>query len=231
MQYVTRNCPHCGCILAEKERRCPSCGSKVSSSNAAALSSARKCPRCGRIMDAGEHLCPVCENKASSNQVNRSSVARECPSCGCTLNVGESRCPSCGNRSFTNAPAIKGKSFLSTWRTSAGAVIFGAMASYALSSMMGLFEGLVVVVVGIAYLAFVLIYALSIYPSLFTDTPKMSSSDAVSFLNGFVGGVIFGPLWCASLTKGKCGVSQYVLAILLVGGLIAVLMMRYWYLQ
>lgn len=58
------------------------------------------------------------------------------------------------------------------------------------------------------------IYALYIYPSYFTEKPKIKSNMLISFLNLAFGSVIFGPIWNTNLTKRKKGVSNIVLTII-----------------
>ena len=53
-------------------------------------------------------------------------------------------------------------------------------------------------------------YAAKIYPSYFTDKPMIDSPEAVSFLNTFVGGIIFGLIWNHNLTRKEKGIAHIV---------------------
>jgi curved DNA-binding protein CbpA len=55
-----------------------------------------------------------------------------------------------------------------------------------------------------------IIYAIVVYPSLFTATPRLRSNYAISFCNFFFGGFIFGLLWNDNLTNKKRGISYRV---------------------
>ncbi|MDR1185491.1 MAG: hypothetical protein LBK67_11960 [Coriobacteriales bacterium] len=58
-----------------------------------------------------------------------------------------------------------------------------------------------------------IIYALIVYPSYFTDKPIFKSSKVISFANFTFGPVVFGALWNNNLTKKKKGISYIVSAI------------------
>ncbi|MDR1185645.1 MAG: hypothetical protein LBK67_12750 [Coriobacteriales bacterium] len=58
-----------------------------------------------------------------------------------------------------------------------------------------------------------IIYALRVYPSYFTNKPVFKSSKVISFANFTFGPVIFGVLWNNNLTEKKKGVSYIVSAI------------------
>lgn len=69
--------------------------------------------------------------------------------------------------------------------------------------------------VSITYFLGQFYWALSGYPSLFTSNPQARSSGAVSFLNAFFGGLVFGAWWNMCLTERRKGVSHYVFVVLL----------------
>jgi hypothetical protein len=58
-----------------------------------------------------------------------------------------------------------------------------------------------------------IIYALRVYPSYFTDKPVFKSNKVISFANFTFGAVIFGILWNTNLTAKKKGVSYIVSAV------------------
>ena len=111
--------------------------------------------------------------------------------------------------------------FLSSWKTNALYTALGILAyvvfytfftsasdeSTLLSGAMGILM--------LGYLVFCIVYAAKLYPSYFTDKPALSSPEAVNFLNGLVGGIIFGLLWNHNLTRKDKGVSHIVFIVLL----------------
>ena len=122
----------------------------------------------------------------------------------------------------TQTIATESKPFLDNWSTSIGMFLLGLLLSAAVNRGLDLFSGssasdfalIGSSIVSLAFLVLVFVYSLVIYPSLFTDKPKLQSSKTGSFLNSFVGGLIFGAIWCSALTKKKKGISQYVLVVL-----------------
>lgn len=116
-------------------------------------------------------------------------------------------------------PAQENHPFLAKWLTSVGGTVGGIVAYMAIS---GIFDYIADTTNSFSMLAFVYLfwvvllgvyayYAFAIYPSLFTRSPKVDlSPTAISFINGLVGGIIFGCLWNTCLTKGKIGISHYI---------------------
>ncbi len=72
------------------------------------------------------------------------------------------------------------------------------------------------IVVSLAFAAASLLYAAWIYPSLFSSDPFVKSASVSSFLNGLLGGPIFGALWTRCLKRRKIGSSHIVLIVLFV---------------
>lgn len=99
----------------------------------------------------------------------------------------------------------------------------GVALSFLLKATNSLAAIVAVIAANVVFMVLIIVYA--IYSSLFTNALKLRSSAVASFLNGFAGGIVFGPLWCKSLTKKRRGVSQYVLLGLLVAGLIGVVVL------
>jgi hypothetical protein len=60
--------------------------------------------------------------------------------------------------------------------------------------------------------ALMLGYAVKIYPSYFSEKPRLKSSKLISFANFMFGGLIFGLLWNDNLTKKTKGISYKVQA-------------------
>lgn len=79
----------------------------------------------------------------------------------------------------------------------------------------------------VSYSIFMFVYAVVIYPSLFTRKPKLKSNTAISFWNCAAGGFIFGAIWNGNLSKKNKGISHIVLAVL--SGLnLAFMIILYW---
>ena len=196
MDYVDGKCPVCGKEFripkGAESCHCSFCGNKVLSSAAIAYASAKS---------SSEGVDPLDAVDNGENYGRQDGASLE------TLEETD------------DAP------FLGQWKTSIGLFLLGAFLSAAfnvgttrLPAIDPVFDLLVV----IAPIPIILLYALWIYPSLFKREPKLKSSKTTSFLNGLIGGIIFGALWNASLTKKKKGVSQYVLTGALVIGLVAI---------
>ena len=120
---------------------------------------------------------------------------------------------------------------LDNWKTSVGATIGGIILSallFGTGSSAGFIEALAItsgsvylfLVVCFCLFLFQLYYALIIYPSLFSDTPKIKSNTMISFLNGFLGYIIFGCIWNGNLTKRHLGISNRVYAVIAIIALI-----------
>ncbi|MBQ9067906.1 MAG: zinc-ribbon domain-containing protein [Eggerthellaceae bacterium] len=108
--------------------------------------------------------------------------------------------------------------FLAMWQTQGGYTALGILAAIGISVFSNILSGTGVLsivgsIIQIGVLAFSIYYALAMYPSLFTSSPKATSVNAVSFLNGFVGGIIFGLIWNSNLTKRYKGISNIVFVV------------------
>ena len=113
---------------------------------------------------------------------------------------------------------------LSNWRTSVGMTILGIVLGIAINcigaySYVSVNSDLVVSSTGSHTLALIvqlivalagIIYCVVAYQSYFTESPKVTSPGTVSLLNGLFGGIIFGCLWNANLTKRNKGISWIV---------------------
>jgi len=120
---------------------------------------------------------------------------------------------------------------LQTWKTSVGfsvlALFLGLPLLMILSSLLALplmllfamltglsspqsFSPILALVGNILMLA----YALKVYPSFFSEKPRLRSNKAISFTNLMFGGLIFGLLWNGNLTKRTKGSSYMVSAVL-----------------
>lgn len=129
---------------------------------------------------------------------------------------------------------VEKSEFLQNWKTDFVSFILGLVVSWLLNVLLNNLEGYVwrsmevaaVYFVDLIYLIFVVVFALKIYPSLFTDKPMLKSQKSASFLSAFTGGLIFGAIWCSALTKGKKGISQYVLCVLIAIGVVVVVFLN-----
>ncbi len=110
----------------------------------------------------------------------------------------------------TSSTSGDDRAFLENWSLSLGFFLLGILCGAAFGRLSGYAAFLWIV-----DLIIVLVYALWVYPSLFTNKPVLKSRGAVSFLNGLVGGIIFGAIWSSNLTKRHRGISHYVCVSLL----------------
>ena len=114
--------------------------------------------------------------------------------------------------------ALPNSVFLNNWQTDFGLTSLGMFITFMLNVgganmdiTAGSFEVFAVItIIQLIYIFICFVYAASIYPSLFTTTPKAQSPNTISFLNGFLGFVIFGSIWNSNLTKGRKGISHIV---------------------
>ena len=175
------------------------------------------------LMSWSEAKCPVCGNEIF---VPTDEEKYRCPRCSqeiyirAALAFGAAAEPKEPDKSLAEVreQAVEGQCsaapFLDSWKTSVGMFLLGFLCSFALSS--ATFLGTpAYLAVAAAFTIGLLYWMFGGYPSLFTSKPHLKSSGAVSFLNGFFGGIVFGALWCTCLTKRKKGISQYVLTALL----------------
>lgn len=135
-------------------------------------------------------------------------------------------------------PNLETLPVVANWKTSVGFSVLGVVASYVawFALVAGLSVGLAVAVgnaSSVSYIGFLagqvticfvavlqIVYALVFYKSYFGEKPVLKSSKAISFANFLFGGVIFGALWNANLTKNRAKGwadkgSSYVVAVVL----------------
>lgn len=130
-----------------------------------------------------------------------------------------------------------GKPLLDSWKTSVGFSVLGEVAFFICASLLAVVAAILVQtafpgmanrnvtyisgpIVGIIFGIAEIIYAAVCYYSYFTDKPRVKSSKAVSFLNLFFGGIIFGACWNHNLTKGGRGISRNVFIALSILGVL-----------
>ncbi len=95
---------------------------------------------------------------------------------------------------------------LKSWKTSIGFSILGAFAGLLVGELIGRLvyvSEILCLVLGFVYIAMMIVYALVVYPSYFKEKPLVKSSRAISFLNLFVGFVIFGCIWNHNLKSSQ----------------------------
>lgn len=106
---------------------------------------------------------------------------------------------------------------LDSWVTPVGASAAGIFAQPLLLSLLeGFFSNAawVVDLLEVVIIVLSLAYAIVVYPSYFTRAPKMTSSASVAFWNCAFGGIVFGLIWNANLTKQTKGKSYIVFCVL-----------------
>lgn len=118
---------------------------------------------------------------------------------------------------------------LQTWKTSVGfsvlAMILGLPLLMILSSLIAILPIVLFAmltglsdpqsfspILALVGNALMLVYAVKIYPSYFSEKPRLRSSKLISFANFMFGGLIFGLLWNGNLTKKTKGMSYKVQA-------------------
>lgn len=204
--------------------KCPHCNNdfEVSTSE-----SSCSCPSCGLEVTAESLIADLHADSDGTNkpEVSVDSASKENPgatnpkneeSLDTVLSSEDSAETSdASDETASDGTAVtetEERPFLDNWKTGGGMFALGFFASFAIGAAGSYFNfSYVLLGISIAYIAFIFVYALWIYPSLFTATPKLKSSRTASFLNGFCGSLIFGALWNLALNNKEKGVSQYVL--------------------
>lgn len=112
---------------------------------------------------------------------------------------------------------------LKNWKMSPLLSVLGAFTGLFVGELIGTLvyaSSVLWLLLGLAYIAMMIIYALVVYPSYFKEKPLVKSNRMISFLNFFVGGVIFGCIWNHNLTLSQSketphkGVSNIVYTVL-----------------
>jgi hypothetical protein len=210
MGYIMGVCPQCNNVMSMPDDcatvRCPSCQAEVRTAEAAALA--------GGTPDPG----------VQQQQDPFAAAA------GTVGQAGYPAPPQPPTGAFSgNAP------LLGTWKTNALFTVLGIVAAIILNGFMGqsgnanspfaASGGAVMGVLSLAYLVFCIFYAAKIYPSYFSDKPTLTSNEAISFLNGLVGGIIFGLLWNHNLTLREKGISNIVYIVLIATSFVLVFLL------
>ncbi len=148
-----------------------------------------------------------------------------CDKCGAQNVGGSCFCRSCGAEMLTQSEYP----VLEMWKSHLGMAILGVICNFLLSSLFAAvyggyaLRGKVVffeVVIVILFIIFQFIYLLKIFPSYFTQKPKLIGNKKISFLNFFfgvlffgVGGLIFGLILQNNLKKKEKGTAHIVCVI------------------
>lgn len=190
-----------------------------------------QCPQCNNVMsmpdDSAIVRCPTCQAEVSAAEA--SALAGGNPEIGGTQPTTD---PYSAAQQFSSNPDTwiqqppvfaTNAPLLGTWKTNVIFTILGVLAAAIFNGFVGgsLDEngqatgGAITGIFSLAYLIFCIVYAAKIYPSYFTEKPMITSNEAISFLNTFVGGIIFGLLWNHNLTRQDKGISNIVFIVLI----------------
>ncbi|NGM17297.1 hypothetical protein GMI70_04640 [Eggerthellaceae bacterium zg-893] len=165
--------------------------------------------------------------------------AKTCPACGFVVYGDVEKCPHCGTALVVagmpagGASALNTSRVLANWKTSVAASVFGLLAGgvrdglIELGSSLSYDVAVLAFVASLIWAAISIWYAASFYPSLFrADCQRSSSSAAISFMNLFFGGILFGCLWNSNLTKRSKGISNvvYVVWAVLLYGIVTMML-------
>ncbi|MDO4401110.1 MAG: hypothetical protein Q4D27_09220 [Coriobacteriia bacterium] len=183
------------------------------------------CPQCNNVMsmpdDSAIVRCPTCQSEVSA--------AEAAALAGANSQMGAQQQPQnpYGAAAGTTYPVQPtygaGAPLLATWQTNVLFTVLGILATMAVNGFLGgsvdangqVHTTTMSGIFALIYLAFIIVYAVKIYPSYFTEKPMIESSEAISFLNAFVGGIIFGLLWNHNLTLKNKGISHIVFVVLI----------------
>lgn len=101
---------------------------------------------------------------------------------------------------------------LANWHTNYGASCAGVLISVGIGALV--ITGIMGIIVNCIYYLVAVVYAFFVYPKYFSEKPPSISSGEISFFNMLLGGLIFGCIWNANLTKRRRGCSNIVCGIL-----------------
>ena len=180
------------------------------------------CPQCNNVMsmpdDSAVVRCPTCQ--AEVNATEAAALA------GANQQMGGQQAPqnpygdAVNMTSYQNpAPMFTTAPLLGTWQTNVLFTVLGVLAAAVFNGFVGAsttdangmptsstMQGIFALI----YVIFCIVYAVKIYPSYFSEKPMLTSNQAISFLNTFAGGLIFGLLWNHNLTRKEKGISNIV---------------------
>lgn len=229
MGYVLGQCPQCNNVMSMPDDsaivRCPTCQSEVSATEAAALAGnadamqgAQPQPEVQPQPTPPAGNDPYAQAAGMAGAQPTSAYTQPAP--------GYAPPPNQAPFYPQNTPAPS--AFVSGWKTNTLFTILGIAASmvfYGLAQLgtepdaSGGIAG-VVGILSLVYFIFAIVYAVKFYPAYFSDKPVVNSNEAASFLNGFVGGIIFGLLWNHNLTRREKGISHIVFVVLMIASIV-----------
>ena len=85
-------CPSCGTKVTLDMERCPKCGVRIRSMFR------KRCPKCGELCELDAKVCPKCGYNFEA-EINRArKTVWRCPRCGYEMDALFTQCPACGVR-------------------------------------------------------------------------------------------------------------------------------------
>lgn len=218
MAWSEGRCPICGnevYVPADDEKFfCPKCANEVYTQAAIAFRASAAEPQ-----QLAAEPAPVVASGQPAQVSKQPQVTTSQPAMGAEPNAVSSQ---------TAAKQNTATPLLDSWKTSVGMFILGLVCSYGIAALAELWGTEALFCAALLFVGGIIYWTLGGYPSLFTARPDVRSRGAVSFLNAFFGGIVFGALWNTCLTKRKKGVSQYVFLGLIAAMCVAVVGFSYW---
>jgi hypothetical protein len=182
------------------------------------------CPQCNNVMsmpdDSAVVRCPTCSAEVSAAEA--AALAGAANNQG-AQQPGNPYGSAIDTTIYTPDPTI-GAPLLGTWKTNVLFTVLGVLAAMIVNGFAGgsvdangevTSASPMVGIFSLIYVVFCIVYAAKIYPSYFTDKPMISSNEAISFLNTFVGGIIFGLFWNHNLTRREKGIAHIVFIVII----------------
>ena len=184
------------------------------------------CPQCNNVMsmpdDSALVRCPTCQSEVVAAEA--AALAGASGKTGAQQQPGDPYGSAVNTTAYPPTfPSGAGAPLLAKWQTNVLFTVLGVIAAMAINGFTGgsvdadgnVTGGTMTGILALVYVIFCIVYAAKIYPSYFTDKPMIESSQAISFLNTFVGGIIFGLLWNHNLTRREKGISNIVFIVLI----------------
>lgn len=191
------------------------------------------CPQCNNVMsmpdDSEMVRCPTCQAEV----IAAAAAARAGESSTQQPNPGNPYDNAMNMASYTQPTFNAAAPLLNNWQTNVLFSILGILATAAINGFAGASvdangnSNPMVGFLALIYVVFCIVYAVKIYPSFFSDKPMIDSSEAISFLNCFVGGLIFGLIWNHNLTRREKGVAHIVFVVLIGASFVLAFLMAF----
>lgn len=209
MGYTLGMCPQCNNVMSmpddSAQVQCPTCQSVVFAAEAAALAGNSS------GMQTAQPVTTQADT-STSDPWSKASEAAGTQYAPQTQGTVPPPPPYMGSQPLQPMQPAGPLPLGGRWQTNTVFTIIGIVAAMAINGFIGGFEeaNTLIGIFSLIYVVFCIVYALKIYPSYFTDKPMIESCEAISALNGFVGGIIWGLLWNHNLTRGEKGISHIV---------------------